>query len=120
MNLSNYNQLKENYNKILKCYTKRKYYVSELTNIIHQTQNILTQFANNSFLNAQIGGVKMDEFVSHMEEFNKKISVLGTQDFKNLVETFEQVVDVFDTTSAGAGAGIGAGTGATAGEDRYH
>lgn len=95
MNYSYHPTVKKNLNKIKTYYSNRKYYTSELSNILFQTSTILKSMTHPN-KSTQFGGVKVDELLKNIEETNKKISVLGTEDFKKLVETMEQVVDVFE------------------------
>ncbi len=84
LNLSN---VKKSIGILEKSFEKRKYSVSKIRNLVN---NLIDENYN-----LQYGGLDNKKLLEELNKFKKKIEILGQDDFKNLLENLEEMMDIF-------------------------
>ena len=97
VNIYKLKNLKKNFIKIQKFYDDRKYSLNALKMIISEIKTDFIDYLNNVDSNyKQIGGLNTEVFLRSLDDLQKKLAVLGTRDFKELLTNLEEMIDIFE------------------------
>ena len=78
--------------KLINIRNMRKYSIYELNNHIEDLKNIL----NNDIIQQNGGNINIENYTKAIDNFQDKIKVLSTDDFKELLDELENLNEFFE------------------------